>query len=402
MPYKYVAYDSDDRLVKGNIDVVDQSLAEDAISNAGYTLVSLTWQKPKPTLDQVFPSLYGIKQDDVMGFARQMATLLEAGLTIPSALELMEKQAEKPAFRKVVAGLRDELQEGSSFSQSLAKFPEAFPDVFCHIAEAGEQAGDLAVALRQAVDHLERGSAAIKKAKRAMVYPSFVLVVAGVVIILLITVVLPPLLKMFDNMDADLPITTKALMWVVDTFSAYALHIIAGLVALVVLTVALLRQPAGKVAMDKLILKIPMIGAITLESNMALFARTSSTLLSAGVPLIRILDIISQTSTNSVIRGAMKDVQQGLVQGHGLSKPMAMNGIFPHLMVQMITVGEQTGTLDASLENIASFYESEVTQKVDSMTAMLEPMLTVGIALLVGFIALSVIMPMYSILGEFE
>lgn len=402
MPYKYVAYDADDKLVKGTIDVGDQAMAEDALANAGYTLVSLTWAKPRPTLDQIFPSLYGIKSDDVMNFARQMATLLEAGLTIPSALELMEKQSDKPAFRKVIGGLRDELQEGSSFSQALAKFPEAFPDVFCHIAEAGEQAGDLALALRQAVDHMERGSAAIKKAKRAMVYPSFVLIVAVVVVIVLITVVLPPLLDMFDNMDAELPITTRALMWVTDTFSANALMIIGGMAAVVVAAVAGAKSKQGQLLKDRIMLKLPLMGDIVLQSNMALFARTSSTLLAAGVPLIRIMDIISQTASNSLIRDALKDVQQGLVQGHGLSRPMALNGIFPHLMVQMITVGEQTGTLDTSLENVATFYESEVSQKVDSLTSMLEPILTVGIAVGVGFIALSVVMPMYQILGTFE
>jgi len=153
---------------------------------------------------------------------------------------------------------------------------------------------------------------------------------------------------------------------------------------------------------DKLLLKVPLIGTIVLQSNMALFTRTASTLLAAGVPLTRIMDITTQTAGNELIRDALAEVHEGLIQGHGLSKPMATNDIFPSLLVQMITVGEQTGTLDTSLLNTAAFYESEVNNKVDSLTSVLEPIMTVGIALFVGFIALSVITPMYSVLGSLE
>lgn len=402
MPYKYVAYDANDNMVKGFIEVTDHNMAEDALANAGYTIVSLTWAKPKIKLDRVFPSLYGIKQDDVINFSRQMATLIEAGLTIPSALQLLEKQVTKPTFKRVIAGLRDELEAGSSFSQALTKYPEAFPGVYCHIAEAGEQSGDLAQALKQSVEHMERSSAAIKKAKRAMVYPSFVLIVAAVVVVILVTVVLPPLMDMFADMNAKLPITTRVLMTVTDFCSGNMLLLIGGLLAIVVLGVVALKRPAGQRFKDKVILRLPVFGQITLLSNMALFSRTSSTLMSAGVPLTRIMDIVSKTATNSLIRDALKDVQEGLVQGHGLSKPMAVNKIFPNLLVQMVTVGEQTGTLDTSLKNVATFYEAEVNHKVDAFTSVLEPMMTVGIALFVGFIALSVITPMYSIMGSFE
>lgn len=402
MPYKYVAYDTNDNLVRGVIDVADQNLAEDALANAGYTLVSLTMMRPKLQLDRLFPSLYGIKQDDVINFSRQMATLIDAGLTIPSALQLLEKQTTKPTFQRVIAGLRDELEAGSSFSQALTKYPEAFPEVYCHIAEAGEQSGDLAEALKQAVEHLERSSAAIKKAKRAMVYPSFVLIVAAVVVVVLVTTVLPPLLDMFSNMNAKLPITTRMLMAITDFCSSHVLLIIGGLLILIVGVVVGLKRPAGQRFKDKMVLKLPIFGQIALMSNMALFSRTSATLMSAGVPLTRIMDIVHKTATNAIIRDALKDVQEGLVQGHGLSKPMAVNKVFPNLLVQMVTVGEQTGTLDTSLRNVANFYEIEVNHKVDAFTAVLEPMMTVVIALGVGFIALSVIMPMYSILGTFE
>lgn len=402
MPYKYVAYDEDDNIVKGSIDVADQAQAEDALAAAGYTATSLKFQRPRPGMDQIFPSLYGIKSDDVIAFARQMATLIEAGLTIPSALKLLQGQIEKPAFQKIINGINDELEGGSSFSQALSKYPEAFNNVFVHIAEAGEHSGDLAMALRQAVDHLERGEQAMKKAKRAMMYPSFVLIVALVVVVVLVTMVLPPLLDMFDKMDADIPATTKALMTITDFTGAYPLHIIGSIIAVGIIFTMYFKRPSGIRLKDRIVLKLPLLGSIVLQSNMALFTRTASTLLAAGVPLTRIMDITTQTAGNVHIREALAEVHEGLVQGHGLSKPMATNETFPSLLVQMVTVGEQTGTLDTSLENVAHFYESEVNQKVDGLTAVLEPIMTVGIALFVGFIALSVITPMYSILGTME
>ncbi len=402
MPYKYVAYDEYDNIVKGSIDVQDQSQAEDALANAGYTPISLKWARPRPSMDKVFPSLYGIKSDDVINFARQLATLIEAGLTIPSALKLLQGQVEKPAFRKIIVGINEELEGGSSFSQALQKYPEAFSNVFCHIAEAGEHSGDLAQSLRQAVQHMERGEEAMKKAKKAMLYPTFVMVVALVVVVVLVTMVLPPLLEMFDKMDADVPATTAALMAITDFTGAYPLQIIGVVVLIVFAIMMYLRRPSGIRTKDKLLLKVPLIGTIVLQSNMALFTRTASTLLAAGVPLTRIMDITTQTAGNELIRDALAEVHEGLIQGHGLSKPMATNEIFPSLLVQMITVGEQTGTLDTSLLNVAGFYESEVNNKVDSLTGILEPIMTVGIALFVGFIALSVITPMYSVLGAME
>lgn len=402
MPYKYVAYDEDDNIVKGSIDVADQAQAEDALAAAGYTAISLKFQRPRPGMDQIFPSMYGIKSDDVIAFSRQMATLIEAGLTIPSALKLLQGQIEKPAFRKIINGINDELEGGSSFSQALSKYPEAFNNVFIHIAEAGEHSGDLAMALRQAVEHMEIGEQAMKKAKRAMMYPSFVLIVALVVVVVLVTMVLPPLLEMFDKMDADIPVTTKALMTITDFTGAYPLHIIGSIAAVVIIGMLYLRRPSGIRMKDRIVLKLPLLGPIVLQSNMALFSRTASTLLAAGVPLTRIMDIVTQTAGNVHIREALAEVHEGLIQGHGLSKPMATIDLFPSLLVQMVTVGEQTGTLDTSLANVAQFYESEVNSKVDGLTAVLEPIMTVGIALFVGFIALSVITPMYSVLGTME
>ncbi|MFO8009378.1 MAG: type II secretion system F family protein [Dehalococcoidia bacterium] len=400
MPYKYTAYDENDNIVKGKIEAADESQAEQALANVGYTPITVKWTRPLPSLEEAFPSLYGIKTDDVINFSRQLATLLEAGLTLPQGLKLLEMQVESKSFRKVVTGIRSELEGGSSFSQALAKYPNAFTDIYVHTAAAGEQSGDLAMAMRQAVDYIERGQAAIKKAKRAMVYPSFIIGVGIVVVILLVSFVLPELMGMFDKMDAELPLPTKILMAVSDAFSENVMIIIPALIGVAIGGVAYFKTKSGTELKDRIVLRLPLLGNIVLLSNMALFTRTASSLLKAGVSLPRIMDIVAQTATNGVIRDSLKEVHEALVQGQGLSKPMALNTqIFPPLLTQMITVGEQTGTLDQSMENVANFYDAEVNNKVDGLTAIIEPVAVAGIAIVVGFIAISVITPMYEVMG---
>ena len=400
MAYKYVAYDDDDNVVKGTIDAADLGQAEEALANVGYTPISLKRTRPMPSLEQAFPSLYGIKTDDVITFTRQLATLLEAGLTLPQSLQLLEVQVESASFKKIVIGLRTELEAGKSFSQALAQYPKAFTDIYVHTAAAGEQSGDLALALTQAVDYIERGQIAIKKAKRAMIYPSFILGTGLVVILVLVYFVLPKLLGMFEKMDAELPLPTRILMFVSDGMQDYGMIIIPVLIGAIVAIVAYTKTSSGKAVQDRIMLRLPMLGKLVLLSNMALFTRTSSTLLRAGVSLPRIMDIVSQTATNGVIKDGLREVSEALVQGHGLSRPMAMNQkIFPPLLVQMITVGEQTGTLDSSMENVANFYEQEVNNRVDALTSILEPVAIAGLAIVVGFVAISVIMPMYDVLG---
>ncbi len=402
MPYKYVANDADGNTVKGVLDVANDWEAEEALTKAGYTIVSVKKARKGIKLEEVFPSLYGIKTQDVTNFSRQLATLLEAGLTLPQALQLLEAQVERAPFRKVVAGLRTELEGGSSFSEALAKYPNAFSGIYIHMASAGEHSGDLASSLKEAVNYIERGQVAIKKVKRALTYPAVILIVAIAVILVLVTYVLPKLLKMFEKMECELPLPTRILMFISDFAGANIFLIFITVIGVVVAIVVFMRTPTGQRFKDRAFLRIPLIKTVVLQSNIALFTRTGSTLMRAGVALPRIMDITTQLAPNSVVRNALREVQEGLVQGHGLARPMAMNSIFPPLLVQMITVGEQTGTLDTSMQNVATFYEAEVSNKLDQLTSMLEPMIVVGIAVLVGFIAISVIMPMYSILGSLE
>lgn len=399
MAYRYSAYTHDKKTVQGIIDATSESAAEEALYRAGYYLV-VTLKEVRHTagLARLLPTFYGVKSQDVIDFSRQLATLVGSGISLLTALRLLQRQAAKAALKEVIARLIAELQGGSTFSQALGKYPSVFSHTYRQMIEASEQTGRLDSGLRQITEYLEKRLAIRRKTSRAMAYPALVLVVASGVFALLITVALPPLVALFTSLGAELPWTTKAVIALADLLTKYKLHLLGGALGLITLISIYLRLPAGKLTVDRLLLSMPVIGDINVQRNMGYFCRTTSMLLKAGLRLPEIIDIASQTMGNRVIRQALSKVREKLVQGQGMSQPMAEISLFPGLMVEMVVVGENTGTMDSTLETVADFYEQSAEQRVQMLTALIEPLLTIVVGLVVIFIALSMITPLYSIL----
>lgn len=256
MAYQFTAYTSDKRIVQGAIDATSESMAEEALYQAGYhRVLSLKEIRPGLSLEQLLPTLFGVKTQDIIGFSRQLATLIESGVTILTALQLLEEQASRAAFRKVIAGLSKKLQGGSSFSQALSEFPQVFSYTYCQVIKASEQAGNLEVGLRQVASLMEKRMTMKKKVKRAMTYPAVVLLIAIGVFALLITVVMPPLLGLFTSLGAELPWTTRLLISVASFLTNYKLHLLGGALILIILIVGYVRLPSGKLWLDKLLIK---------------------------------------------------------------------------------------------------------------------------------------------------
>lgn len=399
MAYKYKAYTSDKRIVQGTIEVTSESLAEGALYRAGYQhILSLKEIPPGLSLESLIPTLFGVKTQEVIDFSNQLATLIESGITILNSLKLLEEQTSKKSLKKIIDGLVEEIQGGNSLSQALGHYPQIFSNTYCQVIKASEQAGNLELGLRQAAGYLEKQAVANQKIKRAMLYPAFVLLMAIGVSILLITVALPPLVDLFESLGAELPWMTKLLMDVTGFFLDRSLYVLGGAVALVMLTLGLLRLPSVKIARDKFLLKIPAIGAINIERSVQHFCQTASMLLKAGLRLPQILEITIQTNRNRIIRQALSKIRDRLVQGEGLSQPLSEIELFPPLLVEMVVVGEKTGSMDSTFATLADFYEKKIDRRIDVLISMIEPALTVVIGLVVIFIALSMITPLYSIL----
>jgi type IV pilus assembly protein PilC len=399
MAFKYLAYTIDKKIVEGKVEAATENLAEATLYHAGFqNILSLEEVKPGLGIEKLIPSLFGVKAQDIIDTSNQLATLVRSGITLVTALRLLEGQTRKVSLKKVIRGLIEEIQGGNALSQALSHYPQAFSNTYCQIIKASEQAGTLEAGLRQAAVYMEKRLQSNQKVKRAMAYPAFVLMMAVGVTILLVTVALPPLINLFKSLGVDLPWMTKLLVTVTDFLLHNSIYVLAGVVIIILGIVWMLRFPSVKLARDRFILKIPLLGATIRERSMELFCQTGSLLLQAGLRLPQVLDIVIQTNRNRVLHQAFRNVRERLVQGEGLSQPMAENNLFPPLLVEMVVVGEKTGAMDSTLATLADFYERKVDGRINTLISLIEPVLTVIIGLVVIFIALSMITPLYSVL----
>jgi type IV pilus assembly protein PilC len=398
--YEYTAYTADRKTVKGTIDGMSEAMAEDALYRAGYQrILSLTAVRPKASLRQLMPSFFGVKGRDVIDFSRELASLIEAGVSILNAMQLLEDQSTHPTFKKIINELVNELRGGSSFSAAISKYPQVFSATYRQVMKASEQSGSLETGLNHIAAYMEKQAETKKKIRGALAYPSLIAIMGFGVSVVLITVALPPLVDLFGALNAELPFITRMLIGVSNFLIGYKLHILGGLVVFAGLIGFSIRTPAAKLTLDRLLLRLPVIGSIILQRNMYHFCHTMGMLLKAGLQLPEIMDIVIPSFGNKVIRQALVELRERLIQGEGLSKPMDEIGLFPKLLVEMVAVGEKTGDLEGMVSNIADRFEYGVEQRISRLVSMMEPAMTIAAGLLVAFVAISFIGPLYSIVG---
>ena len=400
--YRYVATNSQGKLVKGSLKAENEVEVERILVDQGYHPVNVEVVPSMFSLEEALPTLFSVKPRDVIIFSRQLATLMRSGISLLPALEILQSQVTTSrTFNKILESIANDIGSGSSFSQAISKHPKAFSDIYCRTISVGEQSGNLEIVLNRMADYHERQGAISKKIGKALSYPLMILGLGIVVVIVLMTVVMPQLLTMFTSMGAELPLPTKILIWLTDFFTANILYILVAGVLLAAVTLWMMKQPAGRRILDRLKLAVPVIGPATLLAELARLSRTMAVLINAGLNLQEVMDMIPQSSNNMLIRDALSQVNEGLLLGGGLSEPMSRIDLFPPLLVQMVAVGEESNTLDFTLGVVADFYEVSAEEKTSAMVGMLGPALTVAMALGVGFIAISVLMPMYTLTGGF-
>ena len=401
MLFKYVAFAPSGEQVTGSVDAANEDIAERTLWDWQYKVVLLQPVKPKLRLDQVLPSLFGVKSREVINFTRHLATLVESGIALLQAIELLQGQSKGP-FARVLGDISRDLKNGSPFSTAIAQHRTIFPPIYSRLMEVGERTGSLETVLRRVALHMEKDQAIVKRVRGAMAYPSFVIVLAVVVIGVLVTTALPPLVSLFDEFNTTLPLPTRILIGISKFATAFKIHMLVALIALVGGCAWYTRQPTGRRQLDHLLVRLPLIGAINIQSNVSRFSRTMAMLLRAGLPLSDIMELVLQTTPNQTIRDELLSVREELMRGEGLARPFARSRLFPSMLSQVVSVGEETGALDANLDTLAEFYAAEVDEKVTALTAMVQPAMTLGIGLVVAFIAISIIMPMYSIMGHMQ
>lgn len=400
--YRYEATNSRGKLVKGSIKATNELEAERFLIARGDFPISVEVTPSMFSLEEALPSLFKVRPRDVIVFSRQLATLLRSGISLLPALDILQGQVTTSrAFKTILGSIVNDLGSGGSFTQSLAKHPKAFNEIYCRTITVGEQTGNMEMVLQQMADYLERQGETSGKIGKALTYPMMIMGVAVVVVILLMTVVMPQLMAVFSSVGMALPLPTRILIATSNFISTYPLYLLIAVALLAALVLWLVKQPSGRRLLDRLMLTAPLIGTPLLMSELARFSRTMSVLIGTGMSLQEIMELAPQSSNNRVIRDALGQVNEKLLLGEGLSGPMSHIDIFPPLLVQMVAVGEESNTLDFTLGVVADFYETTSKEKMSAMVEMITPLSTIGIAILVGFIAISVLMPMYTLTGAF-
>ncbi|MDP2920987.1 MAG: type II secretion system F family protein [Candidatus Omnitrophota bacterium] len=330
-------------------------------------------------------------------FTRQLATLIAAGLPLVKALRTLYDQLEQGYLKDVIKTVADEVESGSNFSEALAHFPHVFPDFYVNMIKAGELGGMLEDILKRLSEFLDKSQKLRDKVKSALMYPMFVMIVAILILVMLMVFVIPTFTNMFSELGGNLPLPTKVLIIVSDITRRLWFLIPLLPIALILIYKAIIKNPNRRFVIDKMKLRVPVVGNLIQQIAVARFTRTLGTLLSSGVPILAALETVRDTIGNEFIGRAVMQVRDSIKEGEGVAGPMELSKAFPPLVTKMISIGEETGDLSKMLIQIADNFEDEVDVAVTGLTSLLEPLLIVFMGLVVGFIVVSMFMPLFSL-----
>lgn len=405
MAIRYVAYTREGQRVAGTLTVDSEAAAEEMLWRSDLVVVSLQRTRQKggavtPTLARLLPTLYRPKAKDVVGFTRDLATLLESGIALHTSLRILQDRVGNPLLRETVQQVTKAIEAGGSLSQALAQRPSVFPSMYPRLVTVGEETGRLDIALRQVATHLEKQAATTQKLKRALGYPVFVGLLGMGSAFFMLTFSLPALMGLFEEFGAELPLTTRILMWAGRTMGQYGLRLFLLLAVTGLALAAYFRSRQGAARWDSLMLRLPVLGRVVWMANMFRFISTVHTLLVAGLPLTEALDMTARATSNAIMKQALFRLREDVVAGQSLSQALAKQPVFPNLVHQMVSVGEESGTLSHNLETLSNFYEKEADQGISSLTGMIEPAMILLVGGFVGFVALSVMSSLYGIVGQ--
>jgi len=398
--YHYFARKKNGNGVEGEIEAESFRDVTAGLRSKGLVVISVKGIKEKSL--KKASKLKRIKLTDSAFFFRQMATMISAGVTLTDSLRELSTQAKNPAFGGVIGKIREDIEKGNFFSETLCKYPRLFPDIITSMIRAGEEGGTLAEVMDQISIYLEEKIALRREVKAATVYPVIIAVFFGLALIFITFFLIPKFESMFAGFDITLPLLTRMVM----TGSNMLFHALPLLIPAVIFLIIggswYGRTPPGRMFFDTIKIHLPLVGDIFHMVSIAYFCQTFSVLISSGVPVIKCLDIVGHVSGSSVVENASDKVKIGMEGGGSISSEMRKFKIFPPLLIRMIAVGEQTGKLDDMFFRINKFYKDEVLMKTKMLTIMLEPILLVGLGFVVGFVVVALYLPIFKLAGTMK
>jgi type IV pilus assembly protein PilC len=337
-----------------------------------------------------------VKQRSIAVFTRQLSTMIDAGLPLVQSLEILSLQQESKVFKDIIRQIREDVEGGSTFAGALKKHPVTFNELYTNLVVAGEEGGILDNILTRLANYIEKSEALRKKVKSALVYPSTIVGVAVIVVMILMIFVIPVFETMFKAAGQGLPLPTLIVLTISRLIKEYILFFIPALILLFYLLRRYHKTQNGRAVIDRLLLKLPVFGPLLKKIAVARFSRTLGTLVSSGVPILDGLSIVSRTSGNRTIETAILNARASIREGETIADPLSRSGIFPPMVIQMIAVGESTGALDSMLSKIADFYEEEVDVAVANLTSLLEPFLMIFLGVVIGGVVIAMYLPIFN------
>jgi type II secretion system protein F len=396
--FQYKARTRTGELIAGSVEATDRRLALAEIGRLGYFPLSVDAVAEKQSLQaQVRGLRSGLSRRDVMMITQQLASLLRSGMALTQALEVLGRRAQKPASRGILGALYNDVLQGASLSEAMARHPKVFPNFYVNLIKAGEASGSLEGVLDRLRQHYERIGSVREKIVGALLYP-LIVVVAGIgTMIFFMTFMVPRFAQMFKEMRRTMPLPTRILIGTSDAVSAYWWVAVVALVIAIVWYQRTARTPGGRLMLDRWKLRMPIIGAIVKAGAFAQFARTLATLLENGVPVLTALQIVEGTMTNRVIANELKEARTRVTDGTSITQPLAKGKVFPPLLLDMLAVGEESGEVTPALTNIADTYEQELEHRLRVFTTLLEPIIILGMALVVGSVVVSILLAVFDL-----
>ena len=397
MGFKYMAKDRDGKNITGVLSVADRSAAIGELRKRDLIIISLDEERTRSIFSLSFGSKKKIKLDDLVIFSRQLATMVDAGIPLVSALDILGEQIENKTFSSIIMQIRSDVETGSSLSEALAKHKAVFSQLFVNMVKAGESSGMLDEILDRLALYLEKTSALQRKIKSALVYPAVVTSMAFGITLLLLLKVIPVFKGIFEGFGAQLPTPTMVLLVISDVLQKYFIICIVVIAAVGFGLVRYIKTERGRLQFDTLLLHLPVFGILFTKVAVSKFTRTLSTLTRSGVPILAALDIVGKTSGNKLVERAIDNVRSNVREGESIAEPLTRAKIFPPMVTRMVSVGEKTGELEKMLSKIADFYDEQVDAAVTSLTSMMEPLIIAFLGIVIGSIVICMFLPIFKI-----
>jgi len=391
--FEYKVRTKEGKVAKGFFDGESRAAVQEMLHSRGLIIISITEKKGRARRI----TSGKVKPDEIVVFSRQLTTLIDSGIPLVQALEILTEQIKNPYFKQVIFDILNNIKEGNPFNSTLAKYPRVFSEFYVSMVRAGEASGKLGEILDRVSVYIENALELQRKIRSSLAYPVIVITMAIVITAFLILKVIPTFKGIFDMLGGDLPLPTQILIGISDFSRQWFLLVVVAFVVLVILLKRMSMTPKGRRIIDERLLKLPIVGELIRKIAISKFCRTFSTLVSSGVPILVALDIVGKTAGNKVVEEAVINAKKFVQEGESISEPLSRSKVFPPMVVRMISVGEKTGKLEEMLSKIAQFYESEVNTAIAGLTSMIEPLIIGFLGIVIGGIVISLFLPIIKI-----